>query len=837
MAQLNDLIVNGNSRFISRASASGPINQIITGTGTAASSSSGVYYPAKWTFNTGCTATNGDTLTIKMPTAGHDYGVYVSIDNGTNYYPVIVSIGSRLTTHYPADTYINLVFDSNAFAYSMYPINGGSSRVTVSNGAWRVINYYDSGNDTGYYTRKIYSLVKAGSNKVFPYTLVMECSDGRLESIVTSSSTGTTKSRNTHGFRLGQIYLMYQNSTYNENVVIDTYRLWTMYSNLFDHRYSFNTANDSTNGTTANKPVYLKGTINTSNGLFYLDTTWWTQTLPTTADGKFYIYLGDAYDYYRMTFSEKNTIYHYVNGAIREYIQDAGSVNGFTVEKSVPSNAVFTDNNTTYTFANGTNGFTVTPSGGSAQTVTVTPSISNNVTGSGTSGYIAKFNGSNTITNGPAIGSGTTKFLREDGTWQTPGSSSDVNVTQTATTTSANYEVLFSATADNTTRTEGARKNSNLLFNPSTGNLQATQLNGVAIGSSPKFTDNNTTYTFANGTNGFTVTPSGGSAQTVTVTPSISNNVTGSGTSGYLTKFNGANTITNGPQLGSSTTTFLSNAGTWLTPNGRGNKIYTVTPTTPYMVGDLYLADNNNILVCNTARSSGSYNSDDWGAAVDAIDNETLDTQIASEIAIVTGNSSSGGNVILRLNNGIPYEVLITDSPTSYTTSGRIYRWDSTGLRYTSGGYNGTYTTIINSSGQIPTSVLIGNINASVNAIQNFTAAMINGGKLERGAANNSKGTIELQAANGTVIAEVGNYGFKFYGPGSVGSRPYYIIDNSSNGIAGYTSAGAIAFKITTDEFRMPKAYIQSELNIGNVIKIVPTTSGSNVGISFVAAT
>lgn len=62
-------------------------------------------------------------------------------------------------------------------------------------------------------------------------------------------------------------------------------------------------------------------------------------------------------------------------------------------------------------------------------------------------------------------------------------------VTQTATTTSANYEVLFSATADNTTRTEGARKNSNLLFNPSTGNLQATQLNGVAIGTSPKFTD------------------------------------------------------------------------------------------------------------------------------------------------------------------------------------------------------------------------------------------------------------------------------------------------------------------------------------------------------------
>lgn len=41
-------------------------------------------------------------------------------------------------------------------------------------------------------------------------------------------------------------------------------------------------------------------------------------------------------------------------------------------------------------------------------------------------------------------------------------------------------------------------------------------------------TDTNTTYTFKGGTNQFTVTPSNGTAQTVSVTPSIANNVTGS---------------------------------------------------------------------------------------------------------------------------------------------------------------------------------------------------------------------------------------------------------------------------------------------------------------------
>lgn len=116
------------------------------------------------------------------------------------------------------------------------------------------------------------------------------------------------------------------------------------------------------------------------------------------------------------------------------YATNAGKVNNLTVQTAVPTNAKFTD--TTYTFANGTNGFTVTPSGGTAQTVTVTPSITNNVTGTGTSGYLAKFNGAHTITNGVALGSSTTTFLRNDGTWATPSTGTDTKNTAGATDTS-----------------------------------------------------------------------------------------------------------------------------------------------------------------------------------------------------------------------------------------------------------------------------------------------------------------------------------------------------------------------------------------------------------------
>jgi len=103
----------------------------------------------------------------------------------------------------------------------------------------------------------------------------------------------------------------------------------------------------------------------------------------------------------------------------------------------------------------------------------------------------------------------------------------------------------------------------------------------------------NTTYKFTNGTNGFTVTPSGGTAQTVTVTPSIANNITGSGTSGYIAKFNGANTITNGPAFGSTTTTYLNNAGNWATPPDTKNTAgSTDTSSKIFLVGATSQAAN-----------------------------------------------------------------------------------------------------------------------------------------------------------------------------------------------------------------------------------------------------
>lgn len=133
-------------------------------------------------------------------------------------------------------------------------------------------------------------------------------------------------------------------------------------------------------------------------------------------------------------------------------------------------NIPWTDTNTTYTFASGTNGFTVTPSNGSAQTVTITPSISNNVTYTGTmtanqvvtvsNGGIVKSSGFTIATSVPANAKFTdttysvfsaatastagstglvpapaagkqTSFLRGDGTWVVPTNTTYAQATST----------------------------------------------------------------------------------------------------------------------------------------------------------------------------------------------------------------------------------------------------------------------------------------------------------------------------------------------------------------------------------------------------------------------
>lgn len=290
---------------------------------------------------------------------------------------------------------------------------------------------------------------KTGPKGIWNGSLFMEDSDGTYQAICTASdgtvtssnrTTATTKIPNSNGFKvLGTIW--YCNTNYNANTNISGSSVVYSAISIFDSRYAFNTTLTA-NSLTPYKEVYLVGTIN-SNGLFYLDNPWWTQT--PTDPTKVYVLVGACFDSTtsncRVTLYEQNKWYRYSGSNLIEIANDARTVNGHTVAKDVPSNAVFTD--TTYSMTRDGESVKLTPSSGTAQSITLSSLI--NGLGEGTSQaqandyLVAQYAGGGTSTTSyhrrkvsnvvnstvvkAALGtdtSTTTQFLNKKGEWATP---------------------------------------------------------------------------------------------------------------------------------------------------------------------------------------------------------------------------------------------------------------------------------------------------------------------------------------------------------------------------------------------------------------------------------
>lgn len=167
--------------------------------------------------------------------------------------------------------------------------------------------------------RAYYTHLTAGTNGIRQYSLVMMDSSYKWQSFTTNSGVGTSKTRNTTGFVPGRIFYhaggdVAANAVTGNNTVTER-------QGLIDLRYSTNC--DTT--LTANAPIYIVGTM--SNGLFYLDTTWWTQQEPTTNDGKVYIPIGVAYNTYQVDFMEYQGMYYHNGTNFIPYIESDSAVN------------------------------------------------------------------------------------------------------------------------------------------------------------------------------------------------------------------------------------------------------------------------------------------------------------------------------------------------------------------------------------------------------------------------------------------------------------------------------------------------------------------------------
>lgn len=124
--------------------------KLYTGTGTTgqAGSSSKAYIPSVWTFNIGYTPVAGDMIMIKIPAAGIASGVWISVDNGTTYYPIATVNKTRLTTQYPVNAMLMLMYEPNAttttYGTDTSGAAAGASTADLVSNRWTVVNGYDA---------------------------------------------------------------------------------------------------------------------------------------------------------------------------------------------------------------------------------------------------------------------------------------------------------------------------------------------------------------------------------------------------------------------------------------------------------------------------------------------------------------------------------------------------------------------------------------------------------------------------------------------------------------------------------------------------------------------
>ena len=227
-------------------------------------------------------------------------GLTLTLKDGTMTEEIPVYYGSmtRLTSHYGYGNIIRMIYRENVRVN-----NGNSTYYTVAKGFWCDANYDTNSSYVQYST----AVTSGATNGVYQYSLIMRDSANTWVSIATTNGTGTSKSAYTGGLYYDKVLYHSSSSNYAANKTTST-----VYDSIgFDLRYSTNCGTTLTN----RKPVYLVGTINNTDKRFYLNTTqWWTQTVPTSADGKTYIYIGEAYSSYQVWLATENKAYQYYNG-------------------------------------------------------------------------------------------------------------------------------------------------------------------------------------------------------------------------------------------------------------------------------------------------------------------------------------------------------------------------------------------------------------------------------------------------------------------------------------------------------------------------------------------
>lgn len=210
---------------------------------------------------------------------------------------------TRITTTYNVNYTWLFVYDSDR----------------VSGGCWiAYYGYYSDANTIGYIIRTNSSALPL-SSAVGRYRLMFTSADG-THYVPATANTSTSATANkpvtqTPIDPFGRIVYYGYTSVKNAGEMAGV--SYHFDQNAVTLGYSF--AKGSALNMTLWKPVYLKCAPQSDGSAIIDATTPWVQDLPTTEDGKIYIFLGIAYSATNIELMIHHPVYEYKNGAVRQW--------------------------------------------------------------------------------------------------------------------------------------------------------------------------------------------------------------------------------------------------------------------------------------------------------------------------------------------------------------------------------------------------------------------------------------------------------------------------------------------------------------------------------------
>lgn len=268
---------------------------------------------------------DGTTVMLKNGVVTSASGFTININNlGAKPVYSNMATGNDVTPTNP--TRDTTIFNINYTMLLVY------STEIVSGGGWICYRGYDANTNTIGYQVRTNSGNLPASDTGYRYRLWLTSADGtEWVPINTSTSTDATTSRTLNTRKIdpfGAIVYNSTNGTVNANARPAVATLWQQYTLTVGYSYVLSL--------TAWKPVYLRCTPQT-DGSAVMDVL--TQSLPTSKDGKIYIFLGLAYSSTAMELRTEHPVYWHDGTGLRIW-NGAESSGGGTTDEALTAQEV-----------------------------------------------------------------------------------------------------------------------------------------------------------------------------------------------------------------------------------------------------------------------------------------------------------------------------------------------------------------------------------------------------------------------------------------------------------------------------------------------------------------